>query len=507
VPVVALLLLVIGLRRNVDRRYVAGAFVAAITLFYSFYCLRFGPSLPIYDDWRYVTSDPTNLVDGSWQGMTIASNDTFFMTGQLFDFMLLKLSNVDFSWVRIFGLSVLMLQLAVQYRVIARAAREQPAVAAMAMALGFWLLTNNGYWGAQALAYQQTLPTVFGTLCLLLLCAPGGEFNARFSIPLLALCCAASGASYISGGPLLMSLGIACLLHARRIFSPRFDPAARAGWILFGLGVASLIMQLVLVTERQGSLLEHNHAVASVFPNDRRYWLFFLALYGRALGYDGTSALIDAGLAALILAPGVFLGIRRLVAGSADTSGARGIGPMLAIYAAIGSVTYAAIVAFGRAGFIPAEASTAAAVAFGKSRFHYWPIAAMLPYVWLGWATIAQHLSYRTAVLRVAAATLLLPKSLAVFDLSPTFLYAQSMTNRGAHCVAAHLADIDAGRPVACVEMTGGTFDVGPVILRLRARNSPTYGRFLREGGAPDYREHGDLIFRDREGGRSHPGP
>ena len=160
------------------------------------------------------------------------------------------------------------------------------------------------------------------------LCARNGEFNARFSSLLLAPCCVASGLSYISGGPLLMSLGIACILHAKRIFNPRVDPAARAGWILFGLGVASLILQLVLVTQRQGSLLEHNHAVASVFPNDRRYWLFFLALYGRALGYDGTSVFIDAGLAALILAPGVFLGIRRLVAGSADTSGSRGIGPL-----------------------------------------------------------------------------------------------------------------------------------------------------------------------------------
>jgi len=504
VPLFALVLLVIGLRRNVDLRHAAGTFVAAIAFFYSFYCLRFGPSLPFYDDWRYVTSGPTNLVDGSWLGMTIASNDTFFMTGQLFDFVFLKLSNVDFSWLRIFGLAVLMLQLAVQNRVIARAAREQPAVAAMAMALGFWLLTNNGYWGAQALAYQQTLPTVFGTLCVLQLCAPRGEFNTRFSSLLLAVCCVASGASYISGGPLLMSLGLACVLHAKRIFNPRFDPAARAGWILLGFGVASLILQLILVTQRQGSLLEHNHAVTSVFPNDRRYWLFFLALYGRALGYDGTSAFIDAGLAALILAPGLFLGMRRLVAGSAD-SGSRGISPMLATYAAIGSATYAAIVAFGRAGFIPADASTAAAVAFGKSRFHYWPIAAMLPYVWLGWVEIAQHLRYRSAILHIAAAGLLLPKSLAVFDLNPSLLYAQSMTKRGAHCVAAHLADIDAGRPVACVEMTGGSFDVGPVILRLRARNSPTYGRFLREGGAPDYREHGDLIFRDREAGRSRP--
>jgi hypothetical protein len=41
---------------------------------------------------------------------------------------------------------------------------------------------------------------------------------------------------------------------------------------------------------------------------------------------------------------------------------------------------------------------------------------------------------------------LLLPKSLAVFDLSPTFLHAQSMTKRGAHCGG---NDIDAGRPVA----------------------------------------------------------
>jgi len=132
----------------------------------------------------------------------------------------------------------------------------------------------------------------------------------------------------------------------------------------------------------------------------------------------------------------------------------------------------------------------------------------MLPYVWLGWAEIAQHLRYRSAILHIAAAGLLLPKSLAVFDLNPSLLYAQSMTKRGAHCVTGRMADIDAGLPVACVEMTGGNLDVGPVVLRLRARHSPTYGRFLREGGAPDYREHGDKIFRDRfdTGSGGHPG-
>ncbi len=509
-PVGALVLVLIGLRRRFDSQRIAGVFVAAIALFYFFYCLRFGPSLPIYDDWRYLTSDQTNLVDGNWRGMIVVSNDTFFLTSQLFDFVLLKLSNVDFAWVRVFGMALLLLQLAVQYRVIGRAAREQPFVAAIAVALGFWSLTNNGYWGAQALAYQQALPTLFGTLCLVQVCASNGRFSARFSSLLLALCCVASGVSYISGGPLLMSLGIACVLQAKRILDPRSDPEARAGWIVFGLGVASLIFQVFMVTQRQGALLEHNHAVASIFPNDRRFWLFFFALFGRALGYDGTSTSTDGVLAALILAPGVFLGIQRLAAGDAEDSRSRGICAMLAIYAAIGSVTYAAIVAFGRAGFIPVDASTEAAVTFAKSRFHYWPIAAMLPYVWLGWATIAQHLRYRSAVLHIVAASLLLPKSLAVFDQNPSFLYARTMTKRGAHCVTGRMADIDAGRPVACVEMTGGSFDVGPVVLRLRARNSPTYERFLREGGAPDYHEHADLIFRgyfDADTGKGHPGP
>jgi len=486
IPLLGLALTILGLRRNVGRLRVAGVFLGACALFYCIYVLRVGPILPYYDDWRYLYPGVTSLIYGNWNWMTIASNDTFYFTGQLLDSVVLNLSNVDFFWVRATALALLMLQLGAQYRIIHRVAGEQPAVAAVGVALGVWSLASNAYWGGTAMAYQQALPTLFGTLCLTLLTARDGRFNERFSICLLAACCLASGISYISGGLLLISLGIACMMNRNRFFAMRSDPLARAGWTLLVLGAASLILQLTLVTHQQGSLLEHNHAVASVYPNDRRFWFFFFALYGRALGYTGQSALVDISLAALVLLPGIVFGIKQLIAAKGDRA-PREMWTMLAIYAAIGTASYAAIVAFGRAGFVPPTASTADIVTFGKARFHYWPVAAMLPYAWLGWAELVQRPGLSTSPLRAITAFLFLaPKSLLAFNHNPTFLYIQSMVKSGAHCVVNHFADIEAGRPVECHVVTGTTFDIGPTFLQLRSRHATVFREFMQEGGVPN---------------------
>lgn len=500
-PLLGLVLVYFARRRNIGRVRMSACFIAACALFYLSYLLHFGPILPHYDDWRYINSDPSNLIDGGWEWMTIASNDTFFLTGQLLDFLVLKLSNADFFWVRVLGLALLMLQLLAQYRVVSRTASERPSVAAIAVALGIWSLASTAYWGGTAMAYQQALPTVIGTLCLWQLCGKDGRFNARFSVLLLAACGLASGLSYISGGVLLMSLGLACAAVANRLTPARADPPSRAAWILFIIGAAALALQLVMVTRVQGSLLEHNHAVASTYPNDPRFWLFFFALYGRALGYTGPYTLIDVALAALTLFPAAFYVVGRL-AGARGTAipDSRRAWVMLAIYAGIGSATYAGIVAFGRSGFVPETASAAEIVLFGKSRFHYWPIAAMMPYAWLGWAALTERMKSRSAALyRTIACLLLLPKSATAFDHNPALLYTRSMTKTGAHCVVEHLADINNGQPVACFQITGGNYDVGPAIRRLQARQSPSYVRFMREGGLTGYRSpdsSGGGLFR-----------
>lgn len=483
VPTLGLLLvLYAGIRRNIDALRMATIFFGACALFYFVAYITVGPRLPLYDDWRYISPGRFNLIDGSSQWLTVASNDTYFLTNQLLDFVVLKFSNIDFFWLRNVALALLLLQLVMQYRIITRAANLRPTIAAVGVALGIWSLTSGSYWGATTIAYQQALPTIFGTLMLAHMVASDGSLRSRVSIPLLVLCCLGSGLSYISGGMLIMSLGIAALLMVD--WRCPIASTRRTGLILLGLGAALLILQLLIVSRQQGSLLEHNHAVASVYPNDRRFWFFFFSLYGRALGYTGLYAPIDALLALLTLFPALLFGVERLRAlrGKND-SPQNQTWQLLALYAGIGSVTYAAMIAFGRAGFAPANGSLADIVAAGKGRFHYWPIAAMLPYAWLGWADIIQRLQRgANAVAAMVVTLMLVPKSLVAFANTTYLDSVDTLARTGAHCVVAHLADIDAHRPVICTTLTGTPIDMGLMVNPLRDRDSPTYEKLMEQG-------------------------
>ena len=501
-PLVGLVLLFEAVRRRVSPLRMATVFLGACALLYFVTGLTLGPRLPLYDDWRYVYPGPFDLVDGGWQWLTVAGNDTYFLTNQLLDFVVLKVSNVSFFWLRTVAFALLMLQLTAQCKVVSKVAAKNATIAAVGVALGLWSLASGAYWGGTAVAYQQFLPTLFGTLILLYLTSKNGPSKSLLSYAALVLLCLASGLAYISGGLLLISLGLASVLVYIRSEHTRLASAiGRTGWILLSLGVALLLVQIVLVTHRQGSLFEHNHAVAEVYPNDRRFWIFFFALFGRALGYTGLSSLIDAALAFLILSPALLLGVEwTLMRRGNDAAESRPWWVLLALYAGIGSATYAAAVAYGRSGFASSDASVAQIVAMGKGRFHYWPIAAMLPYVWLGWADIAQRVHKGGKALYLVIATLLLmPKSLLAYAQTSTLLAVDNFARYGAHCVVANLANIDSGRPIVCESLTSAPLDIGPVLARLRARDSPLY-RTLIEQGSPDRRNtSGPLIVGGRD--------
>ena len=101
----------------------------------------------------------------------------FFLTNQVLDFLVLKFSNVDFLWLRAVAAALLLLQMAVQYRVVSRAGQASPVVAAVAVALGIWSLSAGAYWYGTAIAYQQALPTLFGTLMLVQFVARDGSIR------------------------------------------------------------------------------------------------------------------------------------------------------------------------------------------------------------------------------------------------------------------------------------------------------------------------------------------
>lgn len=472
----------LAVRRRWALPRIAAALLGTCALVYFVACLAVGPRLPLFDDWRYVVPGRFNLIDGGWQWLTVSGNDTYFLTNQVLDFLVLKFSRVDFAWMRGVAVALLMLQLALQYRVVSRAAKSSPAVAAVAVALGIWSLAAGAYWGGTAIAYQQCLPTLFGTVMLAHLVARDGSLRYAPSLGVLVPCCIASGLAYISGGVLLAALGLAYLLALDLKRAPR--PAVRAALVVIAAGILLLLLQFVLVSMRQGSLLDHNHRSPSIYPTDWRFWMFFFALFGRALGYGGPFLSLDIFCTVLVLFPGVAIGLQRLRALVRGRSTEQiPTWTLLAVYAAIGSAIYAAMVSFGRSGMGPPDATAAMVAAMGKGRFHYWPIAAMLPYIWLGWVALVYRLRVGARFVGACiAAVLLMPKTLMLLDGVTSFREVNRLAHDGARCTLAHMADVQAGRPVICTELTGVPQDMSGTLAHLREIKSHLYDEIIREG-------------------------
>lgn len=499
VPLLGLLLLFQAARRR-SVIFAATTVLSACALCFCIVTLLHGPTLPLYDDWRYLVPGPFDLVDfGNWSWLTVVGNDTYFLTNQLLDFSVLQLTNVDFFSLRAVALVLLLLQLHMQWKVITRHAGGDPSVAAVAVALGVWSLCSNGFWGTTAIAYQQFLPTLFGTCMLLVVTRMRNDKLSLPSAAALLACAAASGLAYISGGLLVLSLGIACWARTWGVLRAplRRSPAL----LLIPAGIALLALQFVLVSHQQGSLLQHNHAVSSVYPTDQRFWFFFFALFGRALGYDGNCVPVDMMLTLLFVLPAPFLAwrmLRPVAASGVEESNTSSWWTLLYVYAVAGGVGYAAVVAFGRAGFVPADSSAQAIAALGKARFHYWPLAAMLPYCWLGWAELARRAQTGSTALRAAiAVALVVPKSTMAMAHDYYISSYRDVAQTGAACIAAHVEDAQQSRPVFCEVITAARLDLGPLLLRLKQRGSPLYVALLREGNRARRSAAGDGIFHD----------
>jgi len=172
---------------------------------------------------------------------------------------------------------------------------------------------------------------------------------------------------------------------------------------------------------------------------------------------------------------------------------------LLSAYAAFGCATYAAAVAFGRSGMIGVDASVHDVTLYAKSRFHYWPVAAMLPFVWLGWVRLSESLGERgrTAVFALAGLLFLVPKSVDTLTLAPALDANRYVEMSGAHCVAMHRGRIDGNEPVSCPIMTGIDVDIGPVLKKLTDRGSPLLSELIRRGTPDNERVDGDSTHAD----------
>lgn len=443
-----------------------------ITFFlYSYYCILFGSSGPTLDDWRYMLPGPLGLVEGKFDWLFWAGNDTYFLTGQLFDFFILKISNFNFHLVRFFALFLLAIYLWINIIIIKLSCISKPIVAAIVIFLNSFIFVTNNYWGIQSIAYHQFLPILFSSLLILLIIRYEEIGLSKTKITAIILYSLAAGFAYISGALLLIALGIAVIItYFERIESSLSKTKFHIGLIITAVGVFCLIFQVVLVSKAQGSLLLNNHAVTSVYPAEIRFWVYFIGLFGRAFGYTGYSILIDIILTSIALLPGGILVFFRIK--NSMKSYLYAIKPellLLVFFAWFASIIYALTVSFGRAGFSPVDGPLSLVSVVVKSRFHFWWISAMLPYCWLGWVILANHIGKNRASTGIVLTTsiacvILIPKSVLPWDYIPGFLQTSIVQARGINCIATHIETARRGTQVKCPDTLGFTSDASVFI-------------------------------------------
>lgn len=458
-------------RRRIGPIGLATTYVAAIALVYSYFCLHMGAQLPVYDDWRYVLPGPLSLINGQWNWLLATGNDTYFLTGQIIDYVCLALFNVDFMPIRWVALGLLMLNVWWVRRTVIIIGDGERKVVAIAIMLCAWSFVGGRLWGGTAMAYHQALPTLFSSLMLLYLIGPAGNLRQRYRYAILLAAAVASGLAYISGGMMVIAMALSAMFVG---FAGRDGEGFRAlrnsGVCLLIAGVALMAFQLSMVGHYQGSLVEHNHAAASVYPNDQRFWLSVIAQFGMAMGYSGTSLSLNAALAFTALLPGLAIAVRVILRWR-DGQMIERPGLILAVlYATVAASIYAGVVAFGRAGFIEAGEAAIDVIAVAKARLHSWPISALLPFFFLGWVEATRNWDRRRLVPVSMAIAFLVPKSTWPLDMVRNLDPLAAKSINGGYCIAEKLSNN--ANSVICPDASGNNADLASGLQNMKSMDA-----------------------------------
>lgn len=425
------------------------------------------PITPFLDDWRYFMPGAYSLVDGGWQWLAIASNDTYFLTGQLIDWVVITVTGGSLEALRLIGLTLLALFLAFAITLAIRVCGyfAPVAVAGLAIAVG-----GNSYWGAQLIAYHQFLPVLF---LFVVLHYGEGRVGVWKGLA-LGLLVVAAGLSYISGPILFLAAALAYLLVYPDVL--RWPQRRALFWLILLFALATMVVQLVLVVGAQGSLLDRNHATATVYPSSINYWLYLAGLFGAGLGVRGTALSLDllALLLSAVLGLTFLLFRHRHVDNEKTLSWERFVG--LALFG--GSFAYAAIVTSGRAGFVPDYAGASDVAGFAKIRFHYWWLAAMLPISWaVALNIIATRWGFFKKGVPALVLVLLMVKVVHVNVWDPRANQRKVEWERaGIQCLREELAAAAGRVPIDCPSVYPG--DIAPAIWAIHDHDFP-FGREL----------------------------
>ena len=243
-----------------------------------YYLYRFCLNIPYYDDWRYFLPGaphhmPKNL-NLNWLFQPV--NDTLYVTGKLFDFILFKLSNANFVFIHLsvyfifFGLVLFF-----YIRLILRSCTVySDFVKAASILLLLLTFDKNAYWGWQAVAYHQMIPIFCFPIMVFIIFS---KLNRIFQVVLFAIVSFLAGLSYISGPTVLFGLSIGIFIYSlkSREKRPFF-------FLSLVIGILTLFIHLYLSKLFSVNLTHTNRPLT--FPWEFRYWVFLVAIYGKAFG-------------------------------------------------------------------------------------------------------------------------------------------------------------------------------------------------------------------------------
>lgn len=397
---------------------------------------RSGAGYPIHDDWRYFYPGPFSMIEGHGRWLTMAGNDTYFLTGQLIDWALLKLSGGSTYAVRLFALTLLAIFLALASALSARHAGKWAPFALLALSLA---LNAKAYWSQQFMAYHQFLPILALFLVLWIAHRPNGEglsLPARICMIVVTL---AAGLAYISGSILFIVVSIAYVIAVPGSLKWAGRKRRPVFWYAGLPALLALAVQLWMVTSVQGSLLERSHAGGIAWPVEMRFWAFLIGLSGQAAGSWGNALALDSALFAVLIGLAGYALVRSVRTRPSSPRETADWFVALALFA--GALAYAAMISAGRAelGTEAADASTVAAIA--KWRFHYWWLAALLPVaVAISLNNLLGSNRASSALLLVLSLTVIVGKSAYVIRQDmPFFEQVRLDIREGEACVRAEI--------------------------------------------------------------------
>lgn len=443
---------------------------------------RYPRKWPYFDDWRYVLPGVFDLTGSNFKWVFRAGNDTFFLTGQIIDWLVLHATNFDFGLSRMFALLFFGSFLVATSLLMRAAFRDAPIQASYSILLLTACIVGDAYWGSVLIAYHQFLPILFASFLLLVIQGDMTDSLRRITwrsimVAVLSVFC---GLAYASGALMLLCFGLAygVVYHS--------DLRTRGGWRrhLPGLGfllwgALTFALQVILITKAQGSLTERNSAVESVYPTEARFWLYFIGLFGKACGYMGLRWTIDLLITLLLLLPTVVF-VTRCLSRRTRTDPSWEKLTFLAVSSGLTVIAYAAIVTFARAGFAQAAAPAGKITATAKWRFHYFWIAALLPHLWCGWYLLLgmrRRCSTLAALLLVAVwLVMLAPKSDRPWRYCHFHKKQMAIERRGVECVWSHIIGEEAKKPMTCADIFPG--DLTPALENLHEKGITLGGQF-----------------------------